>query len=742
MAVTAYLADIQRGHSLLRDGRVAEALNQANGVLLLCPDNADALFLRGLSFSLSGKFTDARNDFQRVSDQFPDVADVQINMGLCLAKLGQYEEAENAFRNAIRLRRGFIEACCQLSIVLGKQGRHAEAIAVGRDATKHHPDSGIAFHCLGAALLGGERFDEAIPSLRKALRYAPDLVDAYVDLGISLAQTGRFVDALEMVGVAISKSPGLARAHFHLGNIQLKLGQHDKSIAAIVRSLELEPSNEQSYRFLIDALGRGPMVIDGKSSCLSALRRHFGLEHDADGQKAAKLVQFHSQLGMDLTARGLLAEAEQHFREVLQIAPENRNVRSALIFSLNYRPDLPANAMLKEAVAYGQQVCQAIPARDVWPNTPDPERALRVGLVSGDFGRHPVGFFLAGPVTAINSERYSLFAYSTRSQNDSQTNRLKAAIPNWREAESVSDDELIEWIRNDEIDILIDLSGHSAYNRLHIFASKPAPVQAAWLGYFATTGLPTIDWIIADRCVLPSNEEACFMEKPWRLPDSYYCFTPPDYDIPVHDLPALLSETVTFGCFNNAAKLNEAVIECWSRVLRSLPHAKLFLKAKQFDSPDFKSSMRTRFETHGIPASQLRMEGNTTRYDYFRSFHSVDIALDPFPYTGGTTSVEGLWMGVPVLTLKGDRFIAHQGETILQSVGLPEWVASGIDDYVEKAIRFANDVQHLSSLRKGLRKRLVNSALCDAPRFALNLESALRGMWHEWCATANVLTKN
>lgn len=735
MGASANPADeIRQGHALLRAGRAAEALQRANGVLLASPDDAEALFLRGLSFLLTGKTVDARNDLQRVAERFPDVPDVQMNLGLCLAGLGQYQEAECAFRNAIRLRHDLVEAHCHLCDVLVRQGRHAEAVEIGRGATKRRPDSGAAFHRLGAALLESGRAGEAIPALRKAIRHCPDLVEAHVDLAAALTREGRLPDALEAGRMAISMNPAIARSHLQLGEIHAAMGQRDASIAAVVRALELDSGSETSYRFLDGILSREAGMDDTASGRFGVLRRHFGLKAGADERKSDRLMQFHRRLGLSCIERGLLREAERHLREALELAPENREVHSALIFSLNYRGDLPPGAMLEEAVAYGRKVCRALPACGAWPNAPDRERTLRVGLVSGDLGRHPVGFFLAGPVAAIDPGRFSLFAYSTRRQSDSQTNRLKAAIPNWREVEGDSDEELIGRIGNDGIDILIDLSGHSSHNRLPVFAAKPAPVQAAWLGYFATTGLPAVDWIIADRWALPPDEEAFFAEKPWRLPDAYYCFTPPDYELPVSDPPALHSETVTFGCFNNASKLNDAVIECWSRILRSLPRARLFLKARQFDSPDFKALMRARFERHGIAGSQLLMEGNTTRHDYFKSFHAVDIALDPFPYTGGTTSVEGLWMGVPVLTLKGDRFIAHQGETILQNIGLPGWIADGIDEYVEKAALFASDAQTLSLLRKGMRERLTGSALCDAPRFARNLEDALRGMWKAWCA--------
>jgi len=297
----------------------------------------------------------------------------------------------------------------------------------------------------------------------------------------------------------------------------------------------------------------------------------------------------------------------------------------------------------------------------------------------------------------------------------------------------MDDERLVQSILEDGIGILIDLSGHTAHNRLPVFAWKPAPVQVTWLGYLATTGVSEIDYVVADDWTFPVSEEENFTEKVWRLPESYLCFTPPSDGLDAGPLPAISNGYITFGSFNNLSKINDAVVALWSRVLVAVPNSRLFLKAKQFKETAARHRIIERFAAHGIGAERLILEGRVPRADYLSSFRRVDIALDPSPYPGITSSVESLWMGVPVLTLAGNRFLSRQGVGLLMNVGLPEWIAESEDDYVTRGAAHASDLQALSSLRSELRRRALVSPIFDAPRFARRLEVALRGMWQKWC---------
>jgi predicted O-linked N-acetylglucosamine transferase (SPINDLY family) len=290
-------------------------------------------------------------------------------------------------------------------------------------------------------------------------------------------------------------------------------------------------------------------------------------------------------------------------------------------------------------------------------------------------------------------------------------------------------------IRVDGIDILIDLSGHTAHNRLPMFAWKPAPVQASWLGYFATTGLAAMDYFIADPWTLPESMEAHFSEKIWRLPETRLCFTPPEFELALAPPPALVNGHLTFGGFNALPKMTEEVVALWARVLAAVPHSRLFLKAKQLKEASVRERTLDRFAAHGIDADRLILEASSPRADYLASYQRVDIALDPFPFPGGTTTVECLWMGVPVLTLPRESFLSRQGLGLLMNAGLANWVARDEDDYVARARAHASDLQGLARLHQGLRQQVLASPIFDARRFAGHFEAALRGMWTQWCAS-------
>jgi protein O-GlcNAc transferase len=313
---------------------------------------------------------------------------------------------------------------------------------------------------------------------------------------------------------------------------------------------------------------------------------------------------------------------------------------------------------------------------------------------------------------------------------------MRRAVHQWRDASiaKLNDEALANLIRTDGIDILIDLAGHTAKNRLPVFAWKPAPVQVSWLGYLGTTGLDAMDYVLADAWALPAGEEDQFTETPWRMPETYICFSPPDLPVEVGPLPALEKGNITFGCFNNLNKINDQVAACWARLLQLVPGARLYLKTKNLGTAAMREKLVARFAGLGIAPERLILEGEFASHEaHFQAYHQVDMALDPFPYPGITTTVEALWMGVPVLSMRGQRFISHQGETILNNVGMPEWIAADEDAYVAKAAAFASDTQALAVLRAGLRERLLASPLCDAPRFAHNFEDAMRGMWQKWC---------
>jgi predicted O-linked N-acetylglucosamine transferase (SPINDLY family) len=353
---------------------------------------------------------------------------------------------------------------------------------------------------------------------------------------------------------------------------------------------------------------------------------------------------------------------------------------------------------------------------------------LRIGFVSGDLKSHPVGYFLEGLLAQLQSSSIELFAYPTVSTEDELTRRLKAFFHKWSPLTSLDDMGAAQKIHSDDIHILIDLSGHTANNRLPVFAWRPAPIQVSWLGYFASTGLPEMDYILGDPYVTPHEEADHFSEKIWQLPETYLCFTPPDLDLKVAPLPACSNGFITFGCFNSLSRMTDEIVSVRAEILHAVPDSKLFLKDKQLDHESGRNRVLSRFEAVDIAADRLILEGRSPREKYLECYDRVDIALSPFPYGGGTTSVEGLWMGVPVITKKGNHFLSHLGESIAHSSGLSDWIASDQEEYVAKAVAYASNLEALSELRNGMRERILSTPLFDTPRFALHFEQAVSAM--------------
>ncbi len=355
-------------------------------------------------------------------------------------------------------------------------------------------------------------------------------------------------------------------------------------------------------------------------------------------------------------------------------------------------------------------------------------------MVSGDFRGHPVGYFAEALLRECDRSRVELFAYPTNYLADKFTDVLRPHFSAWKPLAGRSDEAAAKLIHADGVHVLLDLSGHTAHNRLPIFGRRPAPIQASWLGYFASTGVTQMDYLIGDPYVSPAGEESHFTERIWRLPETYLCFTAPDVACDVAPLPALSTGSVTFGCLNNLSKMNDRVVALWSRVLHAVPGSRLLLKTRQLDDANVRATTLRRFAAAGIEPDRLLLVGQTSRAGYFATYDRVDIALDPFPYPGITTTVEGYWMGVPAITRRGDRFISHAGESIAHNIGLSDWIAVDDDDYVAKAVAFSSNLNHLSALRVGMRRRALDAPLFDARRFSRHFEDALWGMWESWRA--------
>ncbi|WP_245753371.1 O-linked N-acetylglucosamine transferase, SPINDLY family protein [Paraburkholderia sartisoli] len=563
-----------------------------------------------------------------------------------------------------------------------------------------------------------DRLAEAQTRLRRVLAIDPEHTDAMHLLGLVANRQGQYETATELIMAAITRKPQ-ALYYFNLGNVMQSNNRPAAAAECFRQAIAMQPDHVDAHNNLGNALRALKKHEAAMQSFCNAI--NLAPEH----------AQAYNNLANTLMELDELDAAIEAYRSAIALRPDFAEPHSNLLFALNYLASTTPQQYLDEALRFAAQIrTRAKPWKD-WlvDDVPRTGRPLRVGIVSGDLKRHPVGYFIESVVAELDPTRIELIAYPTRTLEDDLTARIKPCFSAWTSIAGMSDEAAAQHIRNDRIDVLLDGAGHTIYNRLPLFAWKPAPVQVSWPGFFACTGLDTIDYVLGDRHVLPVEEESHFIEKPWRLPDSYLCFTPPQDDAQVSPLPMLTNDHVTFGYFGQLAKMTDQVVALWARLLHAVPNAKLFLKAEQLDTAHVRETTLRRFAAHRIDASRLILEGRSPRAEYLAAYNRVDIALSPFPYPGGTTTAEALWMGVPVLCRRGDRFLSHICESFLHSAGLDTWIATDDEDYLARAIAFAADRAGLAALRAGLREQVVASPLCDAPRFARNLEAALHDMW-------------
>lgn len=651
-------------------------------------DHPDVLYNLGKAHLLDGAPDQALACFRRLAAVQPDLALAHSATGNALCELLRYPEAEACFRRAIELDPLHAEVHNDLGNALNVLGRHKEAEAAYRAALALRPDLAEAHNGLGNTLTKLEHYEEALQSFGTAARLRPAYPEPHCGMGNVLIEMKRPFDSIEHFKSAIALDVRFAEAFFGWGNALNKLSEYKAARLCFRKALEIRPDY-------------GHALIEYGSACILWGDYEEGIR-----------------------------SAERAIRKI----PEADGYWSSLLFNLHYVPDLPASELARRHRAFGESVTRRVrPRSDPWPNERDPERRLRVGFLSGDFRRHSVGFFIANLIPALDGCRLERYAYANQRTNDNLTDAMRAHLEHWREVADLDDDALADQIRADGIDILIDLSGHTAHNRLLTLARKPAPVQVTYLGYPDGTGLEAVDYFLGDRWMFPEAEWPLYVEQPRWLPEVALCFTPPDAPVAVGPLPALANGHVTFGCLNKREKFNATVAACWSRILERVPGSRLLLQNTVYGSTRVADDILELFARHGIGPERLTLIGVLGWAEHLECYNRVDIALDPYPYNGTTTTVEGLWMGVPLVAIKGNHVVAHMGESILHGMGMSEWIADDENAYVELAARMAADLPALAATRATLRQRLLASPLCDAPRFARNLESTLRGIWRDWC---------
>jgi len=695
--------------------RYAELESRAHALIGRYPDSGFAWKLLGASLQMQGK--NALTAFQKTAELMPGDAEAHFNLGVVQKSLGQLTEAVASYRRALKLNPAYAAAHGNLGNVLKDLGQLDDAVASYRSALKIKPDSATTLNNLGTALKDLGQLDDALASYQRALLLNPGYAEAHSNLGNALKELGKLDDALASLRRAVQLKPDSAHAHFNLGNALRDIANLDEAMASYRRALEIKPD----YAEALSNLGSTLKDLGRLDEAMASYRRALEIKPD--------YAEAHSNLGNALKALGQPNDAVESYRRALDMGDDYAGIYSRLLFTLNYSANHSPSACLDEARQYGRVVSEKVAARfSTWQCADAPER-LRVGMVSGDLRNHPVGYFLESLLAELDPARIELIAYPTDSKTDALTSRIQPFFSSWKPLVGLSDEDAARLIHADGIHILMDLSGHSRHGRLPVFAWKPAPVQAAWLGYFATTGVTEIDYLLADPVGVPEAHQEHFTEKIWYLPDTRLCFSPPETDLPVAPLPAQQSGHITFGCFQNMAKVDDVVLATWANILAALPDARLRWQCYQLGDPAVVKQLIPRLQQQGIDPAKVILQNSVAREAYLAAHSEVDLILDTFPYPGGTTTCEALWMGVPTLTLAGDTLLSRQGASLLTAAGLKDWVATSREEYVDRAIALAGDLPKLATLRAGLRQQVGTSPLFDAPRFARNFEDALWGMW-------------
>lgn len=710
----------------------------------------------GVAHQQAGRWAEAEQIYRQVLAAAPDHPDALHLLGLVAHHYhDRLDDAAELINRAIE-RHPNATFYGSLAMVYLAQGRAADALHASRRTLELRPGYPGGFNHLGLCLQAIGDADQAVEAFRRAIALNPLMVEAHVNLGIALQGLGRRDAAVACYEAAIQCRPDYALAHGNLGTVLKELGRREEALAAYETSVRLNPRYAISFSNMGTLLAEMKRYADAETAYREAIRLkplhakfHYNLanlhkdqfwrgEAEAGYRRAIEidpqLANAYVNLGIVLQDQGRIGEARELFKQATEMDPNGTIGLSNRLMNELYQPDTTPEQFLELLdVWHKRQERPLMAARRPHKNVRDPLRRLRVGFVSADFGVHPIGRLMTHVLNGLDPAEFESYCYSHRTVSDVVTEKLKRAAHYWRNVFHVDDDALAEQIRRDEIDILVDLSGHTAGNRLLVFARRPAPVQVTWMGYAASTGLHAMDWLLTDAWLVPPDCDRFYREKIWRLPLSGACYALPEEAPPVGSLPCRKTGSVTLSCFNNPIKITQPTMLAWGRILHQLPTARLILKYQGLHDPTTRQSISERLESVGIDPSRVELAGMSPLPEMLACYQSIDLALDPFPYTGGTSTILALWMGVPVVSLFGPTLASRQTYSILASAGLESLVVDNVDAYVERAVTLAQDQERLGELRAELRRRMVESPFCNPGKFMPTLGPAFRGMWRQWC---------
>jgi len=738
-------------------GQLDESAASFRQAILLDPNMVDAHSGLGDLLASCGRREDAIAHYRRAVELNPQRADVLNNLGNLLQDSKQFAEAVRCYERTLVLQPNAAEVYNNLGNALAGDGKLPEAVAAYQRSLQLKPDYPEAHYNLANACKQQGVLALAIQHFREAIRLHPGFTEAHINLGAALAERSEHREAEACYRTAITLNPRIVEAHNNLGTALKEQGQLDAAEAAYREALRLQSDYlpalnnlgtiakahgdslgaERCYR---QALQLDPGFAEALVNLGGVLKDHGDLDEAERCCRQAIAIQPNSavaydNLGNTLMYLGQVDEALAAYERALAINPKSAGAHSNYLFAKQYQPGATIESLAEAHSRWNDLF--AAPLRSTWrphTNSRDPDRVLRVGFVSPDLSHHPIGYLLVRVLEQLDRTQLATYCYSTRPQVDDQSTRIARACNAWRDVATFTDESLAELIRSDEIDILFDLSGHTAGNRLAMFARKPAPVQVSWMGYVGPTGVEAIEYLIADRSLVSDELVGRYREQVIRLPVTSCCYETPVAAPAVGPLPAIDRGYVTFASFNNPAKINSAVIDTWATILQRVPTARMLMKFRGMDSQKLNERYRKQFAEHGVRGDRIEFQGVSPFAAMLEQYNTVDIALDPFPYNGGTTTMLALLMGVPVVTIAGETIAARQSCACLSAIGVQETTAGSLTEYVEIAVALANDLPRLGELRRSLRPRFGQSPLGDAARLADDLTMELRRVWRQWCA--------
>ena len=701
---------------LFRLNKLDEAETKCIELLEFVPNDLFLLNLYGVILVKKNLQEKAINEFNKIIKINPEFYEAYYNIGTVLFKQSNFNEAINYFNNAIKIKKDYFEAYFNLAECYRNLNLFDTAILFFETCLKYKPDDFEIYNNLGLVYQKINQFDFAISNYQKALKINPDFFQAYNNIGALYMEVGRVDDAIIVLNKCIQINREFVSAYNNLGMALNKKRKYSSAVLILEQGLKL---NENSSD-IVSNLAYSYRQLGNIFKAISFL------EKEVLNNKTAKILK---SLGDNWCSAGEILKGIKFYKESIELDPNNLSAYESYIFNLNYLE----NFNIQEYFFVTQKIKSIITKynKDELKDTINlnPKKSkIRIGFVSADFRKHAVGHQVLDVIKYLseNSE-LELYAYYNDYEEDDLTKKFKKFFKSWTKIILMDDLSVIKNIKADNIDILIDLSGHTSGNRLGIFINKPALIQISWAGYLASTGFDEIDYIIADKNSVTLDEEYQFKEKIWRMKNIWTILSKQD-NIKVNDqIPSIKNQYLTFGSFNNIKKINKTLINIWSKILCN-SNSKLLLKTKELDDDIFRERFKSYFLANGVKEEQLIFEGFSDRYELLKKYNSIDLALDPFPYNGGTTSLECAWMCVPILTKKGKSFLSKCGESINLSLGLEELIANDTDEYILKAINYSKDINKIQKIKEYLIKNRNNFKLFNGKDFADELSNSFKAM--------------